>query len=48
MKEYTDKPSGNGAKGKKETSKYADLCETVMEKREKKKKETYEHLQRNA
>jgi len=37
MKEYTGKLLDLVQQGKKETSKYSDLCEVVMEKREKKK-----------
>jgi sugar phosphate isomerase/epimerase len=37
MKEYTGKLLEMVERGQKETSKYSDLCETVREKREKKK-----------
>ncbi len=37
MKEYTGKMLSLVADGKKDTPKYASLCETMMEKREKKK-----------
>ena len=39
MKEYTDKLLGLLKDGKKETSKYADICQTVTTKREKLKEE---------
>jgi len=42
MKEYTDKLLDLVQHGKKETAKYSKLCETVVEKREKKKEEYQE------
>jgi sugar phosphate isomerase/epimerase len=43
MKDYTGKLLEMVEHGKKETSKYSDLCEKVMEKREE-KKERYAHF----